>query len=593
MKELLTSPDIHSWISANSQFIVGSFVKKIALDQVLVIRLHNKEFGNRDLYLDREGLIYFGEKKEMEIKGISKFLMEEFENLKIESIEQPNFDRIVKINFFGRKSIVFEMFGKGNIIFTKENKIIFALEYKEWKTRKIKKDEEYVLPPSPINPLKMDYESFSKSFEGSKDIVVFLATKFNLSHYAEHICSTLNIPKEKKIYELNEEEKTSIFEAIKKFLFSIDGKGYFCNGKIMCIKIGECEEFQNINDAILRFLEGKIEENEEKRIEKEQRKKLEEYKEKALEYRKIADEIIGKIDLYNSIFDKLRRKEKINELISIDGKIAKIKIDENSPILEVDFTKKPSEIAQFYYSEAKKLEEKINSIINIVGKIKKKKVKEKKVIERKRFWFEKYRWFISSEGILVLAGRDAKTNEEVVKKYLGEKDYYVHADVHGAPSVVVKDTKVSEKTLIEAGIFGLCHSKVWSSGYLVGDAYWVTFSQVSKMAESGEYVAKGAWVIRGKRNYMRNLKLEIGVGKIKYENVDLLMAGPIDAIKSKTSKYLVIIPGETKKEELAKIISEKFNWPLDDVMAILPPGSGKIMEDKNEETVEHSNNCEK
>ncbi|MEM0502025.1 MAG: hypothetical protein QXE07_00635, partial [Thermoplasmata archaeon] len=88
-----------------------------------------------------------------------------------------------------------------------------------------------------------------------------------------------------------------------------------------------CEEFQNINDAILRFLEGKIEENEEKRIEKEQRKKLEEYKEKALEYRKIADEIIGKIDLYNSIFDKLRRKEKINELISIDGKIAKIKID--------------------------------------------------------------------------------------------------------------------------------------------------------------------------------------------------------------------------------------------------------------------------
>ncbi|MEM0138009.1 MAG: hypothetical protein QW608_06365, partial [Thermoplasmata archaeon] len=67
MKELLTSPDIHSWISANSQFIVGSFVKKIALDQVLVIRLHNKEFGNRDLYLDREGLISFGEKKDMEI----------------------------------------------------------------------------------------------------------------------------------------------------------------------------------------------------------------------------------------------------------------------------------------------------------------------------------------------------------------------------------------------------------------------------------------------------------------------------------------------------------------------------------------------
>ncbi len=38
----------------------------------------------------------------------------------------------------------------------------------------------------------------------------------------------------------------------------------------------------------------------------------------------------------------------------------------------------------------------------------------------------------------MLGGRDASQNEELVKKYMGGQDLFVHADVHGASVVIVK-----------------------------------------------------------------------------------------------------------------------------------------------------------
>lgn len=592
MKESLTSPDIYAWLLANSKYILGSFIKKVVLEESLIIRLHSKEYGNRDLYLEPPGFIYFGQKRDLEVKGQSKFLMDKFENLRVESIYQPNFDRIIRIDLFSGKSIVFEMFGKGNIIILENGIIVFALEYREWRGRAIKKGEVYITPPPPSNPLNIKFEDFSMFLKGNYPVVSVLATRFNLSYYSEIICSESGVNKEKKADDLVPEEKQRIFHSIKNFFSRIDGSGFLCDGRIMCVEKEGCEKFVNINDAIIKFISERREEGEEERIEREQRKKLEEYRVMAEKYRKLGDEILMNLDTYNSIVERLRRKENPDNIISLDGKIAKVKISDDSPEVELDITKRPSEIAQKYYSEAKKLEEKIDGIMKVIGKIKKGAVKKEKRIERRRFWFEKYRWFISSEGSLVLAGRDAKTNEEVVKKYLGEKDYYVHADIHGAPSVVVKNTGITDKTLVEAGIFGLCYSKAWNAGYMAGDAYWVTYSQVSKMAESGEYVPRGAWVIRGKRNYMRNLKLEIAVGKIRYEGQDLLMAAPVDALRSRTDYYIVLSPGDTRKEEIAKLISEKFSWDLDDVVSILPPGPGRIVEEKHEETIERGNNGE-
>ena len=58
---------------------------------------------------------------------------------------------------------------------------------------------------------------------------------------------------------------------------------------------------------------------------------------------------------------------------------------------------------------------------------------------RKTYWFEKFYWFISSDNYLVIGGRDRQQNEIIVKKHLVCGDAYVHADVHGSSSVVVKN----------------------------------------------------------------------------------------------------------------------------------------------------------
>jgi Predicted RNA-binding protein homologous to eukaryotic snRNP len=49
------------------------------------------------------------------------------------------------------------------------------------------------------------------------------------------------------------------------------------------------------------------------------------------------------------------------------------------------------------------------------------------------------------------------------------------------------------------------------------DVYWVEPDQVSKTPVSGEFVPKGAFIIRGHRNYIRGAKLEISIGIVEYD----------------------------------------------------------------------------
>jgi predicted ribosome quality control (RQC) complex YloA/Tae2 family protein len=63
-------------------------------------------------------------------------------------------------------------------------------------------------------------------------------------------------------------------------------------------------------------------------------------------------------------------------------------------------------------------------------------------------------------GDAVIGGRDQQQNELIVKRYLRQHDIYVHADMHGASSVVIKNPKegpVPPKTLNEAGTMAICY----------------------------------------------------------------------------------------------------------------------------------------
>ncbi len=120
--------------------------------------------------------------------------------------------------------------------------------------------------------------------------------------------------------------------------------------------------------------------------------------------------------------------------------------------IAMDCKKSIPDNAEVYYEKAKKAKRKIKgatiAIENTKKQLaevesKKEKALENIMVPKKRVkknlkWYEKLRWFLSSNGTLVVCGRDAGTNEMVVKKYLESNDIYMHADIHGAPSTVVK-----------------------------------------------------------------------------------------------------------------------------------------------------------
>ncbi|XP_059815273.1 ribosome quality control complex subunit NEMF-like isoform X1 [Hypanus sabinus] len=133
---------------------------------------------------------------------------------------------------------------------------------------------------------------------------------------------------------------------------------------------------------------------------------------------------------------------------------------------------------------------------------------------RKVYWFEKFLWFISSENYLVIAGRDQQQNELIVKRYLKPGDIYVHADLHGATSCVIKNQKgetVPPRTLMEAGTMAICYSAAWDARVIIS-AWWVHHNQVSKTAPTGEYLTTGSFMIRGKKNYLPPSYLMMGFG---------------------------------------------------------------------------------
>ena len=180
---------------------------------------------------------------------------------------------------------------------------------------------------------------------------------------------------------------------------------------------------------------------------------------------------------------------------------------------------------------------------------------KRKVEMENREWYEKFRWFITSDGFLVVAGKDTVSNEVLVKKYATQEDAVFHAEITGSPFVVIKaeGKPISEQALREAGDFAASYSRAWRENLGTADVYWVKVDQLSKSGPSGESVPHGAFFVVGKRNWMRNVPLRVAVGIIVGEET-IFVGGPVDAVKAKTKAYIVILPGDTMGKDLLKQI---------------------------------------
>jgi len=231
-----------------------------------------------------------------------------------------------------------------------------------------------------------------------------------------------------------------------------------------------------------------------------------------------------------------------------------------------------------------------------LGKIKPAKAVEE-IVERKikrKEWFEKFRWFVSSDGFLVVAGKDAVSNEVLIKKYTESKDVVFHADVVGAPFVVVKTEgkEPSQQVLREAGEFAAAFSRGWREGFASVDVYWVKPDQLSKGGPSGEYVSRGGFVVRGKRNWMRGTSLETAVGVVLEDNGEIeFVGGPVQSVEAKTNAYVVVVPGDLKDKEVFKHVlaalagkipkelrKKVLKVSVEEIREFIPYSKGRILE---------------
>ncbi|MFB6084650.1 MAG: ribosome rescue protein RqcH [Halorientalis sp.] len=214
-------------------------------------------------------------------------------------------------------------------------------------------------------------------------------------------------------------------------------------------------------------------------------------------------------------------------------------------------------------------------------------------------WYEEYRWFHTSDDFLVIGGRNADQNEDLVKKYMDGGDRFFHAQAHGGPVTILKATGPSEpardvdfpeSTLREAAQFALSYSSVWKEGKYADDVYMVDPDQVSKTPESGEYLEKGGFAVRGDRTYFEDVAASVAVG-ITCEPDTRVIGGPPAAIEPRVETSIELEPGRYAQNDMAKLCYREFKERFADdsfvrkvaspdlIQEFLPPGGSRMVED--------------
>jgi predicted ribosome quality control (RQC) complex YloA/Tae2 family protein len=249
----------------------------------------------------------------------------------------------------------------------------------------------------------------------------------------------------------------------------------------------------------------------------------------------------------------------------------------------LDSRKSVEQNAAVYFEKAKKAKKKLEGARKALGSaherltalaaVKAEKQQEQKE-RRKQEWYEKLHWFISSDGFLCIGGRDATTNELVVKKHAEKGDVVFHTDMAGSPFVVVKaeGKEIPMSTLEEAAQFCVVYSRGWKLGMASLETFYVSPEQLTKTANTGEFVPKGAFMVRGAVKYLQP-PMEIAIGKLADGRG--MVAAP-SAIRKHCGKGYFILPGNEKTSDVAKRLGKLLELDTDEIVPLIPPGGIKM-----------------
>jgi predicted ribosome quality control (RQC) complex YloA/Tae2 family protein len=623
-----------------------SNVNAITKDSFL-FRLHHPNKPDVMLVISTRGIWVTRLKfKQIEENDLTNILKAEVERAKIESIEQRGSERIVSMKFKhmdGKCRIVIgEFFGQGNIILCNENMLILAtLNSIEVRHRILKTGLNYAYPPVRGNDVfDLSFEQLRhlrSTSEKDLDVLRWLGRGTSMPRRFVEEIATRAYVQSKKVGELSDGDLNRVYAEIQELVANVsigrnlepiiiteaDGKAQDAL-PIITYNVTKLpfKRTSSYMDAIDEVLSGNILNlgRNIKTVEigkeiaslehdlTEQNKAKEEVVSKSNTIRKIASELMALSYAGAHNFDD----DSVKELLAANG--AYIITEKGLKFLEivneriqVEYNHNLPKVASLLFERAKEMERgsasieeakarllaQIHRLRNQTSKIHNKVIVKHQVNKE---WYERYRWFITTDGLLAIGGRDSSSNSVVIRKHLTEYDIVFHAEIYGSPFFVIKNSTAASDismSLQQVAQATVSFSRAWKDGLFSGDAYWVKADQIRKGAPTGQFLPKGSFVIEGKRNYIKGVEIKLAVGVMQMSNSNkfALVCGPIDAVKKRSLIYSVLLPGTMDPTNIAKKIKSEFirigsdrtdlidfikSTSIDDFVRTIPYGQSKI-----------------
>lgn len=617
-------------ISEATQDYYVSNIYGVTKDSIL-FKLHHTEKSDLFMMLSTSGVWLTSVKiDQMEPNRLLKRLRSDLLRLKIKKIEQIASERIAYFTFAGFDKeyvIVAEFFGEGNILLCNNEMKILALQHSiDVRHRKLGVGLVYTPPPqNGLDVIKVTEADFEELKTSDLAAAKWLGRTLGLpKKYVEGIFQISDIDSKSIGTNLTPEQTKKLYDTTKNIVTNVvSGKHEPViirdeKTEIIPVRLGNLDDKCTVVNSFIEGLDTVFTENIVEIGKSIQTggsdKKIKELETQLSEQEKAIDTVREKsshiTNTANSLFEMISKgitsieDSRAQEILSThNSKIIKEKgitlIIVGDEKIKINTQSSLQSIASLLFNEAKRKSSAIKSIEQIkintqkkLSKLQNKAETEKDSVSfteiRKKNWYERYRWFFTSDGILAIGGRDAPSNSAVVRKHLEKNDKIFHGDIFGSPFFILKDAEnPPTASLNEVAHATVCFSRAWREGMYGVSAFWVNPEQVKKSAPSGQFLPKGSFTIEGQRNFVKISTLKLAVGLLPQGDDYVVTCGPPNTIKKNSICYAIIEPHGLEMVDAAKKIRLEFlkleeeitkKINIDDFVRALPAGASQITE---------------
>ncbi len=571
------------------------------------------------------------------LSSLVQALRKEITRLRVEAVHQTKGERIATITLTGaeKRLLVGEFFGEGNIILTdEERRIITLLKPLKVRHRELRPGATYTLPPRRALCVEDLSQSDLAPLTGSNlPVPRWLGRQFALPRkYVHEVLRRSNIAPQTVGQQLKEEDLPKIYACIHNIVVlaesapaptilmegdKIVGFAPFLLEDRGDLTAKPAESFMEVVDQAFSQeiigqrrmgaeepLRSKIEEL--KHSSEEQAKSLNELKQAAKSLRSLAAGIVR----LSSQSPEADTKDLVDS--ASEGKAQFLVLARDRALLTLEGVQielaedvSPPAFASRIFAEAKNVEKKAEQVRVAHGSLQREiealqaklqarsqlAVRETPTAPRRKNWFERYRWFRTSENLLAVGGRDSASNSAIIRKHLDERDTVFHTDIVGSPFFILKDGSTAGETSVQEAAHAVAgFSRAWTSGLSSADAYWVNATQVKLAAPSGMYLPRGSFLIEGEKHMVKGLPIAVALGVMFQAGAPVVFGGAPTAVEKWSHAFAVLAPERVKATDTAKQVKAQLvalaegeeaerlkRLSVDEFLRAMPPGGGRIV----------------